>query len=474
MKRFPLLFFLLLPFLLSGQNRWEGGLLSGGSFYQGDLTPSAASTIREVRPAYGLLLRRNMGQQFSLRANVLRGTLSGDDANYKDFAGRALSFSTRFTELSLLLEWRLAPATGSRLEPYFFAGGGWLQIAPRPEFLNQPGGTPPKGVKEDIQADYARSRFALPFGFGLEYSLNERWALGAEGGLRTAFTDYLDGISQAGNPEKKDWFGFLGVTIAYRWGTPDQDGDGIADARDNCPALAGTAIHNGCPDTDSDGIADQEDDCPLLAGPIRGCPDSDGDGIADHIDQCPDTPGPAFRAGCPSDDSDGDGIPDKEDRCPHQVGPPARQGCPLLDSDQDGIEDDRDQCPLIPGSSANAGCPEVVGDSEASYRLLFEPYDTGLDEQHRLLLNALAAALARQPAAFLLIKGHADEQDTAGGNQQLSLRRARACYQYLLQRGAPSRQMHFDGYGDNYLLAPAGSDAGRHLNRRVELELQLQ
>ena len=277
-----------------------------------------------------------------------------------------------------------------------------------------------------------------------------------------------------GNPEKKDWFGFLGVTIAYRWGTPDQDGDGIADARDNCPALAGTAIHKGCPDTDADGIADQEDDCPLLAGPLRGCPDSDGDGIADHIDQCPDTPGPAFRAGCPSDDSDGDGIPDKEDRCPHQVGPPARQGCPLLDSDQDGIEDDRDQCPLVPGSSANAGCPEVVGNTEASYRLLFEPYDTGLEEQHRQLLNALAAALARQPSAFLLIKGHADEQDTPDGNQQLSLLRARACYQYLLQRGATSRQMHFDGYGDNYLLAPADSGAGRHLNRRVELELQLQ
>ncbi|MCB9348599.1 MAG: OmpA family protein [Lewinellaceae bacterium] len=473
---------LLLPILifftitLSGQRQWEGGLLLGGNFYQGDLTPSITGTLQGMRPAYGLLLRRSLGAHFSLRANAFRGKLSGDDAYFSDYSGRALSFSTDITELSLLLEWRLfsSALAGSRLTPYFFAGGGFLQMTPRANLLNQQAGSPPAGVKEDAQAVYNKSRFTFPFGFGLEYSLNEQWALGAEGGLRTAFTDYLDGISFAGNPNKKDWYGFAGFSLVYRWGASDQDGDGVADNKDHCPTQPGKTHFAGCPDSDGDGIADPDDDCPLLAGPLNGCPDSDGDGVPDQADHCPELPGPLFRAGCPSLDSDGDGIPDEEDRCPQQIGPASRLGCPLLDSDQDGIADERDQCPLIPGSSTNYGCPEAAGETETDYRLFFEANSTRLTDQQGLLLNSLAAALARQPSASLLIKGHADEQGGTAANQQLSLLRARICYEYLLQHGVLPRQIHYEGFGDAYPLAAHDNEAARHLNRRVELELQLQ
>ncbi|MCB0587134.1 MAG: OmpA family protein [Phaeodactylibacter sp.] len=461
---------------LSGQGQWEGGLLLGASFYQGDLTPSIVGTLHEPQPAGGLFIRRHLGPKLAVRAQAFRGKLSGDDSNFSDYSSRAFSFSTDITEFSLLLEWRLfSPVlAGSRLAPYFFAGGGLLEMAPRPELLNQPAGPPPRGVKEDAQAVYGRSRFTLPFGFGLEYSLNRHWSVGVEGGLRTAFTDYLDGISFAGNPTKKDWYGFAGFSLAYRWGARDRDGDGVADAEDACPSQAGLAIHDGCPDTDADGIPDKEDDCPLLAGALKGCPDSDGDGVADHTDQCPGIPGPLFRAGCPSEDSDGDGILDAEDRCPQQIGPASRQGCPLLDSDQDGIENERDQCPQIPGSSTNFGCPEAIGQTETSYRLFFETNSASLDGQQQQLLNSLAAALSRQPAASLLIKGHADEQGTEESDRQLSMQRARACYEYLLKRGALPQQMHYDGFGAVYPLNTDNSEASRYLNRRVELELQLQ
>jgi outer membrane protein OmpA-like peptidoglycan-associated protein len=146
----------------------------------------------------------------------------------------------------------------------------------------------------------------------------------------------------------------------------------------------------------------------------------------------------------------------------------------LLDSDQDGIVDEKDQCPLIPGSSTNAGCPEGVGKTEASYRLFFESNEASLNNRQRQLLNTLAGVLAQQPSAYLLIKGHADEQGNDDDNRQLSLRRARACYDYLLRQGAHPQQMHYDGYGEAYPLTINQNQAGRQLNRRVELELQLQ
>jgi RTX calcium-binding nonapeptide repeat (4 copies)/Thrombospondin type 3 repeat len=61
----------------------------------------------------------------------------------------------------------------------------------------------------------------------------------------------------------------------------DSDGDGVANATDQCPAVAGPVINNGCPvpppppaDQDKDGVPDAQDLCPTQAGPAssRGCP----------------------------------------------------------------------------------------------------------------------------------------------------------------------------------------------------------
>lgn len=57
-------------------------------------------------------------------------------------------------------------------------------------------------------------------------------------------------------------------------GLKDRDGDGVADAHDACPDIAGSFAANGCLDTDKDGVADNEDACPQTPGSIldKGCP----------------------------------------------------------------------------------------------------------------------------------------------------------------------------------------------------------
>jgi hypothetical protein len=56
----------------------------------------------------------------------------------------------------------------------------------------------------------------------------------------------------------------------------DTDGDGVSDAMDGCPSVAGTAENNGCPwaDSDGDGVEDKNDNCPTIAGHSEnnGCP----------------------------------------------------------------------------------------------------------------------------------------------------------------------------------------------------------
>ena len=83
----------------------------------------------------------------------------------------------------------------------------------------------------------------------------------------------------------------------------DIDGDGIDNAQDVCPILAGQASANGCPDVDGDGVPNVEvagvlDNCPVVANEDQT--DTDGDGIGDECD----------------DDDDNDTVDDEDDNCP--------------------------------------------------------------------------------------------------------------------------------------------------------------
>jgi hypothetical protein len=77
----------------------------------------------------------------------------------------------------------------------------------------------------------------------------------------------------------------------------DDDGDGLADARE---ATLGTDPRN--PDTDGDGAPDGHDDCPRR--PNADQRDRDGDGLGDACDDC------ALVANADQRDTDGDGIGD--------------------------------------------------------------------------------------------------------------------------------------------------------------------
>ena len=172
----------------------------------------------------------------------------------------------------------------------------------------------------------------------------------------------------------------------------DQDGDGIADVRDACPAQPG--VHSsdprkhGCPkpdDQDRDGVADPDDLCRLVpAGkrpdPARpGCPlgDKDGDGVLDPEDLCPMEPIGKMpdpdKKGCPARDSDEDGVLDPEDLCPQEPSgktpDPGRKGCPDRDQDGDGVFDSQDQCKdvhagLLP-DPMRSGCPAPDRDKDS-------------------------------------------------------------------------------------------------------------
>lgn len=261
-------------------------------------------------------------------------------------------------------------------------------------------------------------------------------------------------------------------------GCPDSDGDGIADKNDKCPTEKGVAAFGGCPDSDGDGIADANDKCPKVKGiaAFGGCPDTDGDGIEDATDKCPNEKGVAENNGCPvvvvDVDTDKDGIMDKDDKCPNIAGVKELQGCPKTDKDNDGILDENDKCPEVFGTVANKGCPEIkVEDKKVLLEAMYLQFETGssvISKEGSAVLDKVYDVMVKYPEYHMSIVGHTDNQGSAASNMTLSERRAKACYDYLVKKGAKPLMMAHAGAGDTNPIGDNKTADGRKRNRRVE------
>jgi len=88
----------------------------------------------------------------------------------------------------------------------------------------------------------------------------------------------------------------------------------------------------------------------------------------------------------------------------------------------------------------------------------------------RPVLDSLAAVLVMTPELQVEIQGYTDATGGRRANLRLSRARAEAVRQYLMDRGVPSARIVTRGFGAERPAADNSSEAGRELNRRVEVK----
>ena len=88
-----------------------------------------------------------------------------------------------------------------------------------------------------------------------------------------------------------------------------------------------------------------------------------------------------------------------------------------------------------------------------------------------LNLETLASSLKKYPNTHVLIVGHTDALGSSAYNQDLSARRASAASRYLTTQGLAATRMQTSGKGELEPLAANGTEAGRELNRRIEIAI---
>ena len=214
-----------LQHLYAQQSNLEFGVLIGLSTYQGDLIETDFYSLEEMNFGYGFTIRHHINSNFAVRANMLRGKISGSDFNYERRQNRGFIFSSHITEFSAQVEYDLLGHLRDRsgrirkiVSPYIFAGWGAAFIDKTTSYneLNE-NDTNFAEIERDKNTNYKKSWFSAPFGLGAKINLNESLFLGLEWGARPVFSDLLDGISQSGNPDENDWYAFGGATISYRF-----------------------------------------------------------------------------------------------------------------------------------------------------------------------------------------------------------------------------------------------------------------
>jgi hypothetical protein len=204
--------------------------------YYGDLAPSTgrlSTDISFTKPGFAVSFTHRFGPRYSLQAQFMFGTLKGSDAesaNAGDASSgiyryqRNLSFRNQIKELSVVAIfdlWENESTYMSRVKwtPYAYLGVAVFlhnpqALAPAKDLLGnplneagqwvdlQPLGTEgqhsnlsPTDANYGIKP-YSLVQFAIPFGIGARFRLNEVMDLSADIGFRYTFTDYLDDVSQ--------------------------------------------------------------------------------------------------------------------------------------------------------------------------------------------------------------------------------------------------------------------------------------
>ena len=220
-----ILVLLFLPLSMFAQEKIEVGLFVGKSSHGGDLVEPDFFFGENSQFGFGFFGRLMLTENVNVRANLLFSRLEGDDRNYPEDifrTERSISFESPLTEFSVVAEYEpLAQKRYSEdgefkriFSPYVFLGLGMAFINPTTDYSR----SEVDGVAEDQSKDASNAQVIIPLGLGVKYDISEKINVGVELGMRPSTTDYLDGVSVAGNPDRNDWFHFFGLTVSTKLG----------------------------------------------------------------------------------------------------------------------------------------------------------------------------------------------------------------------------------------------------------------
>lgn len=151
----------------------------------------------------------------------------------------------------------------------------------------------------------------------------------------------------------------------------------------------------------------------------------------------------------------------------------------LEEARMDGVESDREYNLLVSSGNTLWVHKSRLADKFSfifGEKLLFKSGRATLNPQVFPILKMLGDFIASS-GYYATVEGHTDDipihNEYFSSNEDLSLARAQAVLQFLVEQGtADPRRLAMGGYGSSHPLAENSTPAGREMNRRVEIIFQ--
>ncbi|MGD9656001.1 MAG: OmpA family protein [Sulfuricurvum sp.] len=141
-----------------------------------------------------------------------------------------------------------------------------------------------------------------------------------------------------------------------------------------------------------------------------------------------------------------------------------------IDSDGDGVVDANDKCPNTPkGYTVDEnGCPR-----EVTLHINFPTASAVIPKSSSAQIDELKRFMHDYPMYRIEIVGHTDNVGSESSNQSLSLRRAKALENVLIDDAIAPERISSSGMGENAPVASNDDEEGRAQNRRTEVKMYM-
>jgi OmpA-OmpF porin, OOP family len=115
--------------------------------------------------------------------------------------------------------------------------------------------------------------------------------------------------------------------------------------------------------------------------------------------------------------------------------------------------------------------PIKAGKSVVLNNIFFATGSYTLEDKSKTELDKIVNFLKLNPKVIIEFGGHTDDVGSDKDNLDLSLKRAKSVYDYIVSNGIPAARLKYKGYGETKPVTPNDTDEHRQLNRRIEFKI---
>ncbi|NMM47771.1 PorP/SprF family type IX secretion system membrane protein [Marinigracilibium pacificum] len=113
----------------------------------------------------------------------------------------------------------------------------------------------------------------------------------------------------------------------------------------------------------------------------------------------------------------------------------------------------------------------ITVDEKMYFNFNFETDKSNLQDEDKSTLFELVKIMENDPSLNVVIEGHTDDVGSESYNEKLSIKRAKAVADFLIENGISETRIKYTGYGEVKPLIDNVDVKSRSINRRVEFTL---